>query len=101
MTEKAINERAIYEWLGYKFDTDGTARFREMYEWLPPLDMNLAFGQCIPKLAAEGVTVIYHGIDCHVVQPEKVLLWVLIDERGGISGADFYAALLAYIRGVK
>ena len=97
MTEskKAINERAIYEWLGYKFDTDGTARFREMYGWLPTLDMDLAFGKCIPKLLTEGVKVMYNNMGSGE-------WWLDAPNKDGIyNGPDFYKNLVTYIRGVK
>ena len=86
-------QRAIYEWLGYKFDTDGTATLQEMFPWLPPLGMDYAFRVCIPKLVKECDVTYRHGR--WDMQP-----WKEAYDFARIAQEDFYAALLQYL-GVK
>ena len=62
------------------------------------LDMNTAFGKCIPKLEREGVTVFYNGIDCHTVSPAAGQ-WAFINQAGVVAhGDNFYAALTEYLK---
>jgi hypothetical protein len=77
------------------FDLDGRRRP------LPPLDMNTAFSECIPKLVREGVKVMYNNMGSGEwwLDPPRE------NEEDGVVGiftsADFYVALLDYIKGVQ
>ncbi len=82
MTEQ--DERTIYEWvLGHSLDKQLTVQ---------PPDMNFAFAVCIPKLRAEGITAWFDNRDWDL--DEVATENVSVD-------ADFYSALLAYIKGMK
>jgi hypothetical protein len=115
MTEQ--DERIIYEWVGYADiearvetihepnplipDYETTHWYRNGYRCEPPpaLDMNFAFDVCIPRLVREGVKVMYNNMGSgewwmDVSTPESATDIFHED-------ADFYSALLAYIKGVK
>jgi len=84
MTEQ--DERTIYEWvLGHSLDKQLTVQ---------PPDMNFAFAVCIPKLEAECVNVMYNNMGSGE-------WWIDSADRSKpvVMHADFYSALLAYIRG--
>lgn len=116
------DERVIYEWLGYKdaapygdgwaYPTPIVQRNRDGSPEIvgaepnqcPPLDMNLAFGECIPKLDEAACTVIFKrsAVDLDYRDGYWRIIWggypAKIDEA---CNDDFYAALLAYIKGVR
>ena len=109
------DERTIYEWAmpdeakrhdGFHM-SPYSGRWQEWdgvkCEWwdLPRLDMNFAFDVCVPKLNAESVSVTFTNFD-------DAGRWHLIDavcgekvETVDYEAADFYSALLAYIKEVK
>lgn len=70
----------------------------------PPLDMNTAFGECIPKLYDARCTITFtrSGVDYGYLSGSWRIMWG--DDAGRMHGAvnpDFYAALLDYIKGVQ
>jgi hypothetical protein len=117
------DERIIYEWVipklkgsvlvnGSPWELKHTAK-RITALWddgvnlrvtsLSPLDMNFAFDVCIPKLNAASVSVTFTNFD-------DAGRWHLLDvvcdaecrnttASVDYEGADFYSALLAYIKG--
>jgi len=92
------NERLIYEWLGYKdaqyFETSGWLYLSDGQIWkdCPPLDMNTAFAEAIPKLVAEGCPV-----DCSVWKDKRgeFTEWSLNEDQ--FVSPDFWQALTDYL----
>jgi hypothetical protein len=100
-------QRAIYMKLGYSSAERHRSQWRyfstETHRWrcCPPLDMNTAFSECIPKLVAENVKVVFEIGNRH--QPQGA--WWLSPAQypptfQSVVNPDFYAALLQYL-GVK
>ena len=89
------DERAIYEWLyddlrGRDVKLALCDRKGDLKP-LPSLDMNTAFSECIPKLNAEGVHVLFGNFGS--------VMWFLdkMDDDSVYESPDFYAALLQYL----
>jgi hypothetical protein len=104
------DEQAIYKWLkpeGAQLkQCDYPQRGTWVYQWepnrisdggpyaCPPLDMNTAFSECIPKLKAEFRSVKWDGETWTIYVPQ------CYGEPVSWKNTDFYAALLQYL-GVK
>jgi len=107
-------QRAIYEWLYEELKGKGWRLRKDPYwnqqhgvvdaAWevngklrltkLPPLDMNTAFSEYIPKLKAEFRSVKWDGETWTIYVPQ------CYGEPVSWKNTDFYAALLQYL-GVK
>ena len=94
------NERLIYEWLGYPepykcgggwFYLVGREDCFRFVNNCPPLDMNTAFGEAIPKLAEEGVKVSFVS-GCWYFEAHE---WP--SEHGLPHDPDFWEALTEYL----
>ena len=95
------NERLIYEWLGYPepykcgggwFYLVGREDCFRFVNNCPPLDMNTAFAEAIPKLVAEGCPV-----DCSVWKDKRgeFTEWSLNEDQ--FVSPDFWQALTDYL----
>ena len=103
MTEQLPEQkqRGIYEWWGFRFDSDGTLPFHEMYPNLRPLYMpdgkeNWNFvRECIEKLEQEHVRVMYDTAD------HLWYFWFLDNKGAGavIKKLDFWFALSELLEG--
>ena len=102
------DEQAIYEWLyGVKVEkrSNGYCGLyvdemdRPFWLRLPSLDMNTAFGECIPKLQREGVRVLCwaNRAQGEYVPPVIFALHVVMFEEAPYKDTDFYVALTEYL----
>jgi hypothetical protein len=100
-------QRAIYKWLPKHRCENcgglGTVEFAELWIEcpackgtgfsLPPLDMNTAFSECIPKLLPSTL-VWFNGRRWYLAEHVDTSVQAPREPR---SDADFYAALLQYL----
>jgi len=100
MTEQLSEQkqRRIYEWWGFRFDSDGTLPFHEMYPNLRPLYMpdgkeswNFV-RECIEKLHKEGVSVTFVFDNCGAD-------WYLRGEFVSTVNPAFFVALSELLEG--
>ena len=95
------NERLIYEWLGYKdaqyFETSGWLYLSDGQIWkdCPPLDMNTAFAEAIPKLRSEGVKVCY--VNPSIFDDESDPWYLQLGDKDPFIHPDFWEALTDYL----
>ena len=103
-----MNAEAIYEWLHPKlkgqdwtlevnrfFPEKGrlwAKRAKNKYgfhpaHWVPPLDMNTAFSEAIPKLKAEGIDSFFSSWRG----------WTLETDTDSWENPDFYSTLTEYL----
>ena len=108
------NERLIYEWL--RPVLGGTEWTRQqicddpvecvavwMEAWdeeprslvLPPLDMNTAFAEAIPKLRSEGVKVCYANPS--IFDDESAPWYLQLGDKDPFIHPDFWEALTDYL----
>ena len=99
-----MNDKAIYEWLRpaltgteweivtcrvafYKYTKEDKTLWGCLLEPLPPLDMNTAFSEAIPKLKAEGIDSFF----------SSWAGWTLETDTDSWANPDFYIAVSEYL----
>jgi len=98
------NERLIYEWLGYPepykcgggwFYLVGREDCFRFVNNCPPLDMNTAFAEAIPKLRSEGVKVCYANPS--IFDDESAPWYLQLGDKDPFIHPDFWEALTDYL----